>query len=145
MAADSKQEMMAWSYPQLFERFESDIIYDAHSFWIRFSRSWSRQELERRGKDALQEIVRYLRAAHFSKDGQMELAWSSLLNNLEIKIDPKKTGPTSLSDFAGWLKWAEKFAPAESDFSVEKKRLMCIDGKKKCVPEGSPQCAGCGG
>lgn len=36
---------------ELFVRFENDMIYDAHSYGARYSRSEARREIQRRGTD----------------------------------------------------------------------------------------------
>jgi hypothetical protein len=102
------EEMKDWSDSQLFERFEKDIIYDAHGFIQRFERSNAQEELFQRGKEILRPVIDHLLAQ--LPQGDLRIAWTRLLNRIEIKIDPEKSGPRDLRNVRGWIRWAEKFA-----------------------------------
>lgn len=54
---DSNQDLEAMSLPQLVKRFENDIRYGCHSTRAEASRSLAGKELQRRGKESLQEIA----------------------------------------------------------------------------------------
>lgn len=100
-------EMKDWSVKQLLERFEKDIIYDAHGFIQRFERSSAQEELFQRGKEILRMVIDHL-IVQLPK-GDLRIAWTRLLNRIEIKIDPEKSGPRDRRNIRGWIQWAEKF------------------------------------
>jgi len=89
--------------------FESDIIYDAHSFAIRFERSLAQKTLRRLGQEALTPIIAHLRE-HPPTGTNLNLAWGHLLERIERDIDPEGKGPQQLTDTEGWLTWASRFA-----------------------------------
>ncbi len=103
------------SYPRLFRKFEDSIRNDCHSLEIKFGRSRFQEEIFRRGKRSLGLVIDHIRQrktdANFPLlDKDVALAWTMVLNRIEIKIDPGKTGPPDLRNLKGWLAWAERFA-----------------------------------
>lgn len=96
------------SAEDLIKRFEADMVYDAHKQTTRFHRSDAQKELSRRGKAVLGDIVRHLQRS--SPNDDLAGAWCNLLLQIELKVDPQKTGPDSLRDVVGWAAWAQKFA-----------------------------------
>lgn len=65
--------------PELIERFEADIVYDAHSFRARYSRSHARKELLRRGPDTIEAIVGHLWEGKGLRSEMLKAAWSYLV------------------------------------------------------------------
>jgi hypothetical protein len=94
----------------LIKRFERDIVLDCHSFTARFERSLAQRELCRRGAGCLKAITDHLRKNPPKDFMDLRTAWGYLLNQIEIRLDPKKTGPKRLKDTAGWIAWADKFS-----------------------------------
>lgn len=103
------QDITTSTTKELIERFENDIIFDAHSYRARFERSQARKELCQRGKQALRDIVDHLKSA-LPLSGDIQTAWGHLLCLIEPTIDSNKTGPNELKDTEGWISWADKFA-----------------------------------
>ncbi len=99
---------------ELIGRFESDIKYDCHSSIIAFNRSFAQQELCRRGKLALPEIVAHLKENPPSDTGRLLSLWCLLLSNIELNIDSERPVPENLDDIHGWTSWAEKMLEVDS-------------------------------
>jgi len=104
------EEKQNWSVTKLIERFEGDIVYDAHGFTAKFERSHAQKELTRRGQEVLRPIIDHLNENMPESKFKLDIAWAYLLNQIEVRIDPDKTGPQKLADTKGWIKWAKKFA-----------------------------------
>lgn len=96
-----------WGADKLIKRFENDILYDCHSYHLKFERSDAKKELVRRGREVLKTIIEHLHKK--TPSGDLQVAWNNLLNMIEIQIDPDKTSPKDLRDTEGWISWAEKF------------------------------------
>lgn len=94
---------------ELIERFENDIIFDAHSYCAKFERSQAQKELRRRGRQALGDILNHLKLI-LPISGDIQTAWGHLLCLIEPSVDPVKSGPNELKDTQDWISWAEKFA-----------------------------------
>ncbi len=103
----SLEEMKGLTAEKLIERFENDIVYDCHSYFSRFERSFAQQEMVRRGRTVLGPIIAHLKAKPPSDFMDLRTAWGYLLNRIEIEIDPQKSGPQKLKDTGGWIAWAE--------------------------------------
>ncbi len=93
---------------ELIAKFESDIVYDCHGFTARFGRSKVQQELTRRGKEALEPIIKHLRAHPPGSFMKLNIAWTSLLNRIDVNIGGEEIPPHSLEDVSGWVDWAER-------------------------------------
>ncbi len=112
---DSRAEAgMATS--ELIGNFKADIRFDCHNTQIAFSRSFAQQELCRRGRLVLPEIITHLKENPPIDGGSLQWVWCRLLNRIEMQIDQEEqSGPESLYDIRGWISWAEKMleiAPA---------------------------------
>ncbi len=93
------------------DKFERNIVYDAHGFIQKFSRSEAGIELARRGRWSLAPIIYHLENdCQRLGDNEIVRAWTLLLNRIEVRVDPKKTAPQDLANMKGWIKWAKKFA-----------------------------------
>jgi hypothetical protein len=110
------EEIEKMSFPELIAKFERSIAYNCHSLPIKFERSSAQKELARRGRESLRPIIERLRQerepiTHYPLiEDDVTRAWMMLLNKIEIKVDPEKSGPEDLRDIEGWLSWAERFA-----------------------------------
>lgn len=93
---------------ELIGRFEADIKCDCHSSIIAFNRSFAQQELCRRGRSALPEIVAHLKEGVPGYDALLQWVWCLLLSMIESSIDSEYPVPESLHDIRGWTSWAEK-------------------------------------
>jgi len=87
--------LQRWGYPKLIKKFEDNMMYDCHSLRIRFERSQFQKELFERGQRSLRFIIEHLCqrkpiVAYPLLDEDVVLAWTMLLNRIEIRIDPKK-------------------------------------------------------
>ncbi len=109
---DGREAELATS--KLIELFTDEIRFDCHSILIAFSRSFARQELCRRGRSALPEIVSHLKENPPSDTGRLLSAWCLLLSNIELNIDSECPVPENLDDIQGWISWAEKMLEVDS-------------------------------
>lgn len=105
-----RKEVGEMSPKELIEKFERNMNYDCHSFNARFSRSAARIELARRGAAILGAIAAHLREHPPTDQFDIKTAWGLLLHEIEIEIDPKRSGPQKFADAEGWIAWAERFA-----------------------------------
>ena len=111
---DSRREV-SMTVAKLIELFTDEIKFDCHSILIAFNRSFAQQELCRRGRSALPEIVAHLKENPPSDTGRLLSAWCLLLSSIELNIDSECFVPENLDDIQGWISWAEKMletAPA---------------------------------
>lgn len=107
--------------PKFIKWFEWDIVYDCHGYTARFERSLNQKELKRRGKDALPAIIAHLKANPPSSFMDLDTAWGQLLNEIEVEIDPEKSGPQLLKDTSGWIAWAERMVSSVTTSSSPEK------------------------
>src|SRR6185369_9028572 len=105
----------------LIERFESDIIFDIHSYHGRYGRSFARKELVRRGFSALKAIADHLKAHPPIDYRDLSTAWGHLVSEIELQVDQGKSGPRRMNDTAGWILWAERMT-GQSTHRVLQKR-----------------------
>lgn len=114
MTAPAYKEPSDMTPEELIKRFESDIIYDCHSYTSRFGRSPGRKELERRGLSVLPQIIDHLRQNPPGDGMDLRTAWGNLLNNFAIHLgeDEVRRGPELLKDTAGWINWAVQVVSA---------------------------------
>lgn len=111
---DSRREAMMTA-TKLIELFTDEIRFDCHSVLIAFNRSFAQQELYRRGRSALPEIVAHLKENPPSDTGRLLSVWCLLLSMIELDIDSECSVPEKMNDIHGWTSWAEKMletAPA---------------------------------
>lgn len=79
LITDIKKQL---STQRLLERFENDMIHDAHSFAARYSRSAARKELLNRGPIVLRYIVERLVSEDAKRTPEMGKAWLTLVDEL---------------------------------------------------------------
>lgn len=107
----SHKPVIEMSVAELINRFERNVLFDAHGTRTKVRRSDARKELTRRGVDVLTEIVEHLRTSPPDDRRFLRTAWGMFFvwvqteNNLE-------GGPVRVADLDGWIAWAEANAAA---------------------------------
>lgn len=101
-------------FAELIEKFEGDILYDAHGYIARFGRSLHQKELVRRGRDALPAIVAHLKANPPGSFMDLDTAWGHLLSGIGIEIDPNGSESLMFKDTPKWIAWAEQMIHLET-------------------------------
>lgn len=110
------KDLQTMDFPEIFEEFEREILYDCHSVRTKFNRSETKNEIIKKGRESLGPIVEYLskndiatRHPNITKDliVELDVAWGLLLTHIRYEFDKKGAYP-SLHDMHSWIEWARK-------------------------------------
>lgn len=98
----------------LCERFDKDILYDAHGLAQRINRSEAAKELMRRGRITLSAIADHLREHQKLDEVDLRQAWHILLFWMADVVAPDSPHPEVLDETSDWIAWAEQHAIYEA-------------------------------
>lgn len=79
---DAPKPVSEMTVLELIERFEKDIIYDAHSFRAKYHRSDARKELVKRRLGTVDAIVDHLWEGKGYRTPELKTAWTLLVTHI---------------------------------------------------------------
>ena len=81
-----QKDVTDMTIPELFDRFEKDILFDCHSLRAKASRSEAGKEIERRKEETIPAIQNHLASKSGSQNEEVLKAWDMILHWMRTEV-----------------------------------------------------------